>query len=34
MNKICLKIAQKALKWPLQYANFQKFLEEHAPVPP
>ena len=25
MNKLCLKIVRKALKWPLQYANFQKF---------
>ena len=25
MNKLCLKIVQKALKWPLQYANFQNF---------
>ena len=24
-NKMCLKIVQKVLKWPLQYANFQKF---------
>ena len=25
LNKICIKIVQKVLKWPLQYANFQKF---------
>ena len=24
LNKICLKIVQKVLKWPLQYVNFQK----------
>ena len=24
-QKICLKIVQNALKWSLQYANFQKF---------
>ena len=24
-DKLSLKIVQKALKWPLQYANFQKF---------
>ena len=24
-NKICLKIVQKVLKWPLQYVSFQKF---------
>ena len=24
LNKICLKIGQKVLKWPLQYVNFQK----------
>ena len=25
LNKICLKVVQKVLKWPLQYVNFQKF---------
>ena len=25
MNKLCLKIVQKALKWPLLYANFKNF---------
>ena len=25
MNKLCLKIVQTALTWPLQYANFQNF---------
>ena len=24
LNKICLKLIQKVLNWPLQYANFQK----------
>ena len=24
-DKLSIKIVQKALKWPLQYANFQKF---------
>ena len=24
-NKVCLKSVQNALKWPLQYMNFQKF---------
>ena len=28
MNKLSLKIVQKALKWPLQYANFQTFSGE------
>ena len=30
-DKLSLKILQKALKWPLHYANFP---EEHAPYPP
>ena len=30
-DKLSLKIVQKALKWPLQYANF---LGEHAPGAP
>ena len=30
MNKLCLKIVQKALKWPLQYTNLQNFPREHA----
>ena len=34
LNKICLKIVQKVLKWPLEYENFQKFFGEHAPGPP
>ena len=25
LNKFCLKIIQKVLKWSLQYVNFQKF---------
>ena len=25
MNKVYMKIVEKALKWPLQYANFQNF---------
>ena len=25
VNKICLKIVQKALKWPSQCTNFQKY---------
>ena len=33
-DKFSLKIVQKALIWPLQYANFQKFSWEHAPEPP
>ena len=28
LNKICPKIVQKVLKWPLQYLNFQV---EHVP---
>ena len=28
------KIIQKALKWPLEYVNFQKILGKHAPDPP
>ena len=31
LDKICLKIVQKVLKWPLQYVNF---LGEHAPGSP
>ena len=31
LNKICLKIVQKVLKWPLQYANFQKISGEACP---
>ena len=31
LNKICLKIVQKVLKWPIQYENFP---EAHAPRPP
>ena len=31
MNKLCLKIVRKALKWSLQYANFQKFLGGACP---
>ena len=32
LNKICLRIVQKVLKWPLQYVNFQKFSgEAYAP---
>ena len=34
MNKLCLKIAQKALKWPLQYANFQKISGGACPRSP
>ena len=31
LNKICPKIVQKLLKWPLQCENFPR---EHAPGPP
>ena len=34
MNKLCPKIVRKALKWPLQYANFQKFLGGACPRSP
>ena len=34
MNKLCPKIVRKALKWPLQYANFQKFLGVACPRTP
>ena len=30
-DKLSLKIVQKALKWPLQYANFQKFSRGACP---
>ena len=33
-NKICLKIVQKVLKWPLQYVNFQKFSKGACPRTP
>ena len=33
-NKICLKIVQKVLKWPLRYVNFQKFSGEHMSPDP
>ena len=33
-DKLSLKIVQKALKWPLQYANFQKISEEVCPWTP
>ena len=33
-DKLSLKIVQKALKWPLQYASFQKFSRGHAPALP
>ena len=32
--EVCPKTVQNALKWPLQYVNFQKFSGEHAPGPP
>ena len=33
LNKVCLKIVQKVLKWPLQYVNFQKFsLEKYVKI--
>ena len=31
LNKICVKIIQKAQKYPLLYANFQKFSGEACP---
>ena len=34
MNKICLKIIQKVLKWPLQYGNFQKLSGVACPQTP
>ena len=34
VNKICLKIVQKVLKWPLQYVNFQKFSGRACPRTP
>ena len=36
LSKICLKIVQKALKWPSRYANFQKNFGRvsYAPDPP
>ena len=33
-DKLSLKIVQKALKWPLQYANFQKFSRGACPRTP
>ena len=33
-DKLSLKIVQKALKWPLQYANFQKFSTRACPRTP
>ena len=30
-DKLSLKIVQKTLKWPLQYANFQKFSRGTCP---
>ena len=33
-DKLSLKIVQKALKWPLQYANFQKFSRGVCPRTP
>ena len=30
-DKLSLKIVQKALKWPLQHANFQKFSTRACP---
>ena len=33
-DKLSLKIVQKALKWPLQYANFQKFFRGACPWTP
>ena len=32
LNKICLKIVQKMLKWPLQCVNFQKFSGGAGPL--
>ena len=34
LNKICLKIVQKVLKWPLQYVNFQEFSGRACPRTP
>ena len=34
LNKICQKVVQKTLKWPLQYVNFQKFSGEAYPRTP
>ena len=34
MNKLCLKIVRQALKWPLQYAIFQKFSGRACPRTP
>ena len=34
LNKICLKIIQKILKWPLQYVNFKKYSGEACPRTP
>ena len=33
-NKICLKIVQKVLKWPLQYVNFEKISGGSMPPHP
>ena len=33
-DKLFLKIVQKALKWPLQYANFQNFSGGSMPPDP
>ena len=33
-DKLSLQIVQKALKWPLQYANFQKFFRGSLPPDP
>ena len=33
-DKLSIKIVQKALKWPLQYANFQKFFGGACPRTP
>ena len=33
-DKLSLKIVQKALKWPLQYANFQNFSRGACPRTP
>ena len=33
-DKLSLKIVQRALKWPLQYANFQKFSRGACPRNP
>ena len=32
-NKVCPKSVQNALKWPLQYVNFQKFSRVASPGP-